>query len=379
MAYTERYVRADAAGGGDGTTDANSGANGAWTLAEAVAITTDGLRRNIKSGVGTYTLSGNVTLPNGASEAPDLWQGFVTTPGDLEDLGRTSATGPLDTTGFPTIDCTASYGITMGSHNTLRNLVITGSRASSSGLLASGGVAAAVNQIVISNTGSGGANNTLAMLSHYGSATDCDFIVASTASTLVAVQVGRGTVSGCRLWHTGTPHASSRGYDMVNFGSVVERSIVYNIGIAFYLGDNSSNISHNSIYNCTDGVVLANTASLVYANVFGTVAGYLFKGATTSGNPQLILNASTTPTSGRIDTTGAGTIITEINDIALSGSPFTDASTGDFTLNNTAGGGADCRAASLYWGGFADLGAVQHQDAGGGGGGGPLISGRLVL
>lgn len=37
MDWTERYVRDDATGGGDGTTNASSGINGAWTLTEAIA------------------------------------------------------------------------------------------------------------------------------------------------------------------------------------------------------------------------------------------------------------------------------------------------------------------------------------------------------
>lgn len=39
-----------------------------------------------------------------------------------------------------------------------------------------------------------------------------------------------------------------------------------------------------------------------------------------------------------------------MNKISLSADPYTDASTDDYTLNNTAGGGADCRAAALFGG-----------------------------
>ena len=64
------------------------------------------------------------------------------------------------------------------------------------------------------------------------------------------------------------------------------------------------------------------------------------------------------------------------NDVALSADPFTDAANDDFSLNNTAGGGAACRAAAFpgaFRGSattaYKDGGAVQHQDAGGGSGG----------
>jgi hypothetical protein len=81
--------------------------------------------------------------------------------------------------------------------------------------------------------------------------------------------------------------------------------------------------------------------------------------------------------------------------ITLSADPFTDSVNGDFTLNDTAGGGADCRnagystfvidTAELTDGaanvGYPDVGAMQHDDTGGApsGGEGPFIGGRLVM
>ncbi len=64
---------------------------------------------------------------------------------------------------------------------------------------------------------------------------------------------------------------------------------------------------------------------------------------------------------------------TNLYDITLSASPFTAAGSGDFTLNNAAGGGAAVRGhgmagaiAGVSQTGFIDMGALQHQDAGGG-------------
>jgi hypothetical protein len=62
-----------------------------------------------------------------------------------------------------------------------------------------------------------------------------------------------------------------------------------------------------------------------------------------------------------------------IGPITGSGSFFTNAAGGDFSLNNTAGAGAACRATGFpgvlrYGGtGYLDVGALQHQDSGGGG------------
>lgn len=62
------------------------------------------------------------------------------------------------------------------------------------------------------------------------------------------------------------------------------------------------------------------------------------------------------------------------NDVTLSADPFNAAASGDFSLTNDGGGGADCRAAGfpgVFPGGlttgYRDIG-VQHEDAGGGGG-----------
>lgn len=73
-------------------------------------------------------------------------------------------------------------------------------------------------------------------------------------------------------------------------------------------------------------------------------------------------------TSGNTD----GQITLIEGNVTLSANPFTNAAGGDFSLNNTAGGGAACRAAGfpgLFPGGlttgYLDIGAAQHQDVGG--------------
>jgi hypothetical protein len=80
-------------------------------------------------------------------------------------------------------------------------------------------------------------------------------------------------------------------------------------------------------------------------------------------------------TSGEI-TIGTGKVTRSIDFVTGSSSFFTDAANGDFSLNNTAGAGADARAAgkpgpylNALTTGYLDIGAAQHQDTGGGGGG----------
>jgi hypothetical protein len=62
-------------------------------------------------------------------------------------------------------------------------------------------------------------------------------------------------------------------------------------------------------------------------------------------------------------------MVAGVGDVTLSVSPYTSLGT-DFSLNNTAGGGAACRGAGVpgvspAGTGFIDIGALQHQDAGG--------------
>lgn len=91
-------------------------------------------------------------------------------------------------------------------------------------------------------------------------------------------------------------------------------------------------------------------------------------------------NVQNRVSAGRNNAYGANTSGNLLNipasngDVTLTGNPFTDAANRDFSLNNTAGAGAACRAAG-YPGvfpslssttGYLDIGAVQHQDSGGG-------------
>jgi hypothetical protein len=97
------------------------------------------------------------------------------------------------------------------------------------------------------------------------------------------------------------------------------------------------------------------------------------------GRPDNNYNAFYANTSGARSGTLAGP-----NDVILTADPFTNASlsgggAADFSLNNTAGGGAALKALGFpglspsgLSTGYLDIGAYQHQDAGGGGGGGGI-------
>lgn len=72
---------------------------------------------------------------------------------------------------------------------------------------------------------------------------------------------------------------------------------------------------------------------------------------------------------------GTNPFVNNYDSVTGTGSFFTNAAAGDFSLNNNAGGGADARAAGIpgvlpggLTTGFLDIGTAQHQDSGGSGG-----------
>lgn len=108
--------------------------------------------------------------------------------------------------------------------------------------------------------------------------------------------------------------------------------------------------------------------------------GFNRSSASGNGNHWLLNCAGYSNTSGNTNGYTAGA--TNIGFVTLSADPFTDAASGDFSLNNTAGGGADLRAAGFpgefpggLTTGYLDIGAVQSEDAGGGGSSGGYIIG----
>lgn len=360
MAFTERYVTSAAAGGGDGSS------GNPWTLAEAIANAVGGDRINILSDA-TYTLGASATFPAGTAENPIQWRGYNATIGDLVNTGRATATAALTTTDFPVIDGGTLYNVTMGAFNSLVNLRITSGL---NGQTLVGGTAFHVHRCSIANThANGGSARCFFGGSLYGSVSDCDCLITSTNSGVQALNPGRGGAYGCRVWHTGTPNSTMVGIAVDGVGTSAVGNLVFNVGSAFSgTASGTNTIARNTVYNANIGVINPASGCVIADNIFYSIATYAI-GGTTGGNPLLWNNAMGALTSGRIDTSGLGSIIEEINAITLTADPFTNAASEDFTLNNTAGGGALCRAASLLFGGFADVGAVQHEDAAGGGGG----------
>ena len=137
----------------------------------------------------------------------------------------------------------------------------------------------------------------------------------------------------------------------------------------------TTNINCVAYNNALHGFNAANI-SAVYANCIAESnggGGFRFN---TGGNGGVnLLNCgSYNNTSGRTVNSGGAKIWSDLNPITGSGSFFNNPASGDFTLNNTAGAGAACRASGFPTNfptpaansNFADVGPLHHQDTGGG-------------
>jgi hypothetical protein len=124
-------------------------------------------------------------------------------------------------------------------------------------------------------------------------------------------------------------------------------------------------------YNSGAEDFYSNSRGATNVNCLSVNAGtYAFRGANSSDH--MVNCAHYNATSGRT----SGTFGTDVNAITLTGDPFEDAAGDDYRLNNTAGAGADCRAAGITVPNQTDVfdvGVHQHYVAAAGGGGTSMI------
>lgn len=363
MAWTDRWVTTT----GSNETWANNVNEGtASSLAFAATAAQAGDRVNVKA--GTYTLGATLTLNSGTNESPIQWRGYYdTTIGNLEDVGRSSATSALTVTNFPIIDGGADYQLIFGDYNQLINLKVTcaGNRYAA---LSNGDSYTEAWRCLFENTDTGNSASAGAFSGIYVVAYDCDFKISSDNSGANACYIERGSAASCRAWHTNAARDCNGYYGSAN-PCVFRHCIAYNFAIGMYI--NSGGVAGNcTLYNVGTGFFLGATQRqhLLVNNIAYSVAGYVFSGVN-GGSAMFINNAAGAYTSGRIDAANLGSILEEKDPIVLTGDPFTNSATQDFTLNNDAGEGAACRAGTDFFGGYLDLGAVQHEDAGGAAGG----------
>lgn len=356
-----KYVSSLAAGGGSGTFASP------WTLAQAVssAGATD---KVIVMADGTYNVSSNLT--------------FAQQPGqDAFWLIGGNSSGVVDGT-RPTLQasgtCTTMLTIS-GWPNAVENLILDCNGIANVGLYFTGSYFAEARKVKVQGFKQYGINAAAA----YGTVVECEItggVSGATAGVLLAtgttverswihdnvctgVLCGVGASGVVRNRITNNTGASSDGVS-VSYGFNVLDNTIH--------GNGRHGINYTSIYS------IGNSAR---GNILTGNGGYglAFTGATFVARKQWGNNAYYGNTSGPRNS-GTGSTTATDDDVTLSGLPYTNAATNDFSLNSTAGAGALCRAGRVPGAlpgtgtDYLDVGALQHQDAGGGGGGSTMRS-----
>lgn len=352
MAWTERYVRADAAGGGDGTTDTNSGANGAWTIAEAITNAAAGMRINIKA--GTYSSSTLHTFSAaGTTASPIWWRGFNSTIGDLD--------GVADSTNFPYFSFTSNgYFHASGANNWFENIRISSSTATANrGTLYIGAASQFFYNCKIVYTGS--TSNCKAVV---GTITADNtrlvkcWLECTDAGVDILQIVNNGRMSCCFCYLKGGNNGANVIRPISLYGNIYDgqagNCIIVN-------GDFAVPILQSTFYNCGGNAIhfvtgiADGTGSVIAGNIFHTVGGYGILSVDTNSGILADTNIYYNCTSGQI----SGLYQDEqYNAVSASSSPLVDPGNGDFRPQGDAIG-AGCGNRFL---GFPDL--VGYRSAG---------------
>lgn len=309
---------------------------------------------------GTYTITsatpniagGCITFPNGANATtPFVCMGYQTVRGDF-------GTPP---TLILNAGVTGANIITHGSnYNMTYNLILDGNSQTTSAGSISGATTMLMYKVKFQNFTNGGYVGSSALVA-------CEAI---GCSTVAAISSG-GAMMFC----------TSHGNTISGFTSTSSNQVMWYGCIAYNnTGGSSSGFllanARLSVVNCTSygngnhGFSLSTFVSAIVNCLSEGNTGNGFSIGSTTFNGVLTLNlAAYNNTAGNFD---AGlSAFTLMSPLQYSSTAFTNAAGGDFSLNNTAGGGASVRASGFrtFPAGttltYQDAGAAQHQDSGG--------------
>lgn len=362
MAWTERYVRDDAAGGGDGTTNTNSGANGAWTLAEAIASYASGQRLNVRAGTYSNTTTSRTFGTAGTTTAPIWWRGFNTTIGDIDTDNTLTK---------PAITFSTGRFIVSAAHQIFSNLDISGAQ-TTNGQVVTTAANVRFDRCRFECTAANANGRALYITGNDNIVTRCWIKATSSApsgevatTTLRTVLDHCSIVGGSHGWVVAVANTTILLFNSFNDPGgdpirVTAAAAIIAVG--------------NTLYSASsDGIEITS------ATAFGYLAHNLIANSSawginqsSGGNTNTIQrlgNAFYDNSSGT--ETGFGDSPT-FQDVTESGSPFTNAGSGDLSLVSGASSkGVGAPGAHENQSGYTtylDVGAVQRQEAGGSGG-----------
>jgi hypothetical protein len=355
---------------------------GALTLEAAVGAYTANERWNVKAD-GTYSISSLQTLSTAATDGnPVHWRGYTSTIGDG---GRAvvscsaSSDGAFSLTGagilFEGFDTTCT--------NSAVTYVYYSTAADSIFYRCNGTFDFTVNDWTVRGVFSL-AQNTLCLECN----AECldirrDCAGFRTTGTYVVPYVVGCRAKSCNrgFWAQGYGAAISvinsiaEGVVSASYGNVKEAAVY--CAVTLKQSEHSHPIIvNNTFYNWPDGIQTTTTvlsSISIINNIFYNISDYAIQQHSTPDTIAWLIfnNAYGAVTSGFVS---AATTLHH-NTIALTADPFTDAAGGDFTLNSTSGGGADCKGVGAptdidqdgVQDNWLDVGALQVEVAAGGG------------
>ena len=361
---TEYYV--DPVDGDDANAGTSEGSGNAWLTIQKAADTVvagTGNRINIKNSAD-YTEDVDFDTNDGTAEYPIVFEGYTTTIGD----GGQSTIDGENTRAH----CISLNGV---AHLDFRSLILTG----------------ATDFCCDVHTATSTALQFINMLFTDGSATGCDGAFGRSS--------GYRRISDCLIENCIIEDMDADGINLIPFSLNLTNSIIrrcggdgvdlgtYNetrmnrvlihdiTGDAIKIGNASPSCSINNctIEDCADGIDVDdnNMEGFIIMNslITNCTVGIRVTGSPWAGDSTPFCNHNAFYNNG---TKTIGRRVDGRDDVALSADPYTAVGSNDYTLNNTAGGGAECRNAGSN---NSDIGYWQHDDPAGGSGTTSILGG----
>ncbi len=362
MAITETYFDPDlATGSNDGTSEANAWQT--WAVMEAGRGTGD--RVNAKNPSSPFQPGTNITFAVSATDLlVSIFRGYGSTIGDGTKFQFDLQTNTLIVSGegarFYDFDITgayefgASFAIAGDNSRAENGKVVNTSTTTNVSRAFDIQDATAKNMYIENNsTGSAGTACTLAN----GTLTN-SVIVATRIGLDISAAFRQNLASDLLIFEKGSAATTGILVDDLagSGGCYIKRCTIDGFtdlidlnSLDVIAGTNKPPIIEDCILsNGTTGIANTDTATININIAVSDIAFYNISGSDTELGDNEVENK-----------------------ISLTADPYTDAANDDYSLNNTAGGGADVRAAGSFGAGevanFVDIGAMQHEDSGGGG------------
>lgn len=341
---------------------------------------------------GTWWEGGALASPGKAAGAMvagnDLWikAGTYTLGTNTANI----ATGPMTIPGGASGDITWVRGYTTARGDESTKPVISGgTRTGITGIVLCGGAFCRIENISVQGTQDGtAAENTCY---YTGNNANIIFYNCIASKGLIGFNITSGSSTIKCIATTCT----TQGF--LSTGYIVDCRATANVGYGFFFNISSPSMIVNSIAdgNSAAGFTFYNYNPVVAINCISVnntgATGYGFNAELgTQARQGVFINciAHGNGATGFYVSTAAKTHLRLLNcaaggntsaqfstnisaesqtsSVTLTGDPFTNAAAGDFSLNNTAGAGASCRAAGIGPVGqssFLDIGACQHKDS----------------